>query len=200
VGEQSLGETDFSTDNGGVNTVTVGSGLWTVSVEMQKIPRETPDDPSIDALLRDAELRAEQAGVAKAWEEWSGQTYVGVTACVGCHPDQTAKWSKSRHSRAWAALQSDGSDANLSCLECHSTGKGEEGGYLAATSVGLMQDVQCEACHGPGLDHAYDPQKHRPLITRPGPEVCAKCHTSERTKQTWSYDWAIHTAGCNKGS
>lgn len=196
----SMGETDFSTDGDGVTSITVKAGRLKVGVELQKIPRETEDDAMVDALLRDAEVRAEQAGVAKPWEEWSGQTYVGVTACVGCHPSQTEKWAKSRHSMAWAALQSDGSDANLSCLECHSTGKGEEGGFLAASSVGVLQDVQCEECHGPGLQHAYEPTEYPPPIAYPGPEVCAKCHTSERTKKTWSYEWAVKWAGCKKES
>lgn len=61
----------------------------------------------------------------------------------------------------------------LRCFQCHSTGK------LAFTREQGIQPaelgVQCEACHGPGADHA---QLLRPKILNPAGlnDLCGACH------------------------
>lgn len=54
------------------------------------------------------------------------------------------------------------------CQECH-----EEKVAEAASSK--HQQIQCENCHGPAIDHPDDPEK---LTIDPSRELCLRCHSS----------------------
>ncbi|MCA9192260.1 MAG: hypothetical protein KDB03_10870 [Planctomycetales bacterium] len=72
--------------------------------------------------------------------------YVGLSKCAACHFNQYKDWKDSEHNRAFEILPLKyRSDA--SCLKCHTTGKE---GEAHAQEYG----VSCEACHGPGEEHA----------------------------------------------
>jgi hypothetical protein len=95
------------------------------------------------------------------------------------------------------------------CAACHVTGfRGAEGGW-AEPGVG------CEACHGPGAEHARTGDPAR-IVTFPAADevtVCASCHlqgaTSARTGRhvpdryvpgrplfdDWTFDWATLDPG-----
>jgi hypothetical protein len=85
----------------------------------------------------------------------------------------------------------------LGCFECHSTGPvaRETGNELRPSELG----VRCEACHGPGSDHAAagDPA----LVGNPARldanaqnEFCGKCHrppAAATEKPDWNYAWNV---------
>ncbi len=73
---------------------------------------------------------------------------------------------------------------NSMCADCHSTAVTKN--YLAATQSFDTQfeelSVGCEACHGPGANHARDPQVPLPatrtlLDPAKQPDACAQCHS-----------------------
>ncbi|HSQ29975.1 MAG TPA: multiheme c-type cytochrome [Gemmatimonadaceae bacterium] len=109
------------------------------------------------------------------------------TTCGNCHVDQQSKWSQTAHANAWADLKASGHSA-ASCENCHSVselGNAATGavGY-AATKDARYTDVQCESCHGPGLDHITAPTiSNRPLASisaDTGTKLlngCGECHT-----------------------
>lgn len=134
----------------------------------------------------------------------SGNTYIGVEACVMCHKtekqgSQHSIWKSSAHSKAFETLKTDkanqiakekGSDKPASetwdCLKCHVTGYN-----LDATLLGkkfkIEDGVQCETCHGAGS--AYKDMKimkDRELAISNGmivhenrEDYCISCHNSE---------------------
>jgi hypothetical protein len=79
------------------------------------------------------------------------------TNCGNCHVTQQAKWEETAHSGAWETLQASG-HAAATCEGCHTVGN--KGNVVTDVNVGYNStkdsryyDVQCESCHGPGLDH-----------------------------------------------
>ncbi len=73
-----------------------------------------------------------------------------------------------------------GEQKAYSCGTCHTTGYDNTPGTHQDDMPGMVgtwsePGIQCEACHGPGGDHAADPRGVRPLVDR-GSELCGKCH------------------------
>lgn len=110
----------------------------------------------------------------------------GTAACAGCHEAEYRHWQRTPHARALAdAAATDGTVA-VSCRRCHASLVLSP--EADAVRLGLdLQSVGCEACHGPGLEHAEDPESFSGRITgvRDGcPEcnfrgLCLVCHNTE---------------------
>lgn len=83
-----------------------------------------------------------------------------LTVCGNCHVGPQIAWENTAHADAWATLQASG-HASGSCEGCHSVN--ERGNALTAasgytaTGEDRYHDVQCESCHGPGLNHVTSP-------------------------------------------
>jgi predicted CXXCH cytochrome family protein len=105
------------------------------------------------------------------------------TTCGNCHVGQQGDWVTTRHADAYATL------ANLPaaqefCYNCHTTNDqgnavSDPSGWKAVQDE-IYHDVQCESCHGPGLDHVVNPDASQPLASiRAGLEEtngCGECH------------------------
>ncbi len=112
--------------------------------------------------------------------------YVGAKKCKTCHKDKHAAWSETGHAKAFSLL-SEEEQKKPECVKCHSTGTKADGT--------LIENVECEACHGPGSDYKSpkimskkkwkaDPETHKKMaleagLVMPTEEVCVKCHTKE---------------------
>lgn len=105
------------------------------------------------------------------------------TTCGNCHVGQQNDWVTTRHADAYATL-AELPDAQEFCFNCHTT---NDQGNAVQTAAGwkavhdtIYHDVQCESCHGPGLDHVVNPDATQPLATiRAGVEEtngCGECH------------------------
>lgn len=107
------------------------------------------------------------------------------TTCGNCHREKQAEWSETHHADAIESLTS--SDPEF-CKPCHTTG--EQGNVLVdaagyeLTADSSYQDVQCEACHGPGLNHMQGPEATKPLPSvaldsalSEGTNGCGECHS-----------------------
>ena len=108
------------------------------------------------------------------------------TTCGNCHVDVQAEWAQTKHASAWADLQASG-HASASCNECHTTNGATNAGADTAGFLGVSadaqrfyQDVQCEACHGPGSTHVSAPGETQPIPTvqvlADHSDGCAACH------------------------
>lgn len=117
-----------------------------------------------------------------------GGRFLGSEACRTCHPALYDRWRATGHARAFAGLPP--ADRTVpSCLRCHVTGYGEPHGYRTAPGGEGLASVGCEACHGPGADHA---RSAFPALvpTATGGDcppcevnrVCRLCHTPDRSK------------------
>jgi hypothetical protein len=134
------------------------------------------------------------------------------TTCGNCHVGQQQDWSQTVHSTAWEDLQASGASQAF-CEGCHSVNsRGNQPfanvGYDSVKSD-VYQDVQCENCHGPGLNHVKNPTL---VANRPIPSIliypnvttnatvltaadtadvinsgCGACHTDEGTAKHHNY-------------
>lgn len=115
--------------------------------------------------------------------------YLGNQACESCHPVSVKKWQKTRHAHAMHTLVKKGRESDPECVKCHVTGmpiqpltnldkrKNEVGGFTSISETPRMANVQCEACHGPGANHAQNPSQNKMrLMNGSG---CRNCHTEE---------------------
>lgn len=109
------------------------------------------------------------------------------TVCGSCHIGQQRRWEGTAHADAMATLQASG-HAQGACERCHTVNN--QGNAVTDTTAGWRStkddryhDVQCESCHGPGLDHVTSPQRGQMLASihaDTGAGVangCAECHS-----------------------
>ncbi|MCP4220992.1 MAG: hypothetical protein GY765_40560, partial [bacterium] len=122
--------------------------------------------------------------------------YIGATACGRCHKGEDkgyifSKWRLSPHADAYAVLGTPKAfdvakkqevkgnpQKSPTCLKCHATvyPNRAEGG------ADMMLGVQCESCHGPGIDYAKESIMADPAaakkagLIRPTAKTCKGCH------------------------
>ncbi len=126
------------------------------------------------------------------------------TTCGNCHVGVQASWKVTKHASAWADLQGSG-HASGSCNGCHTVSQlgnftGHPAGYpVVADSA--YHDVQCENCHGPGLDHVQNPDL---IASQPLASVhvdtgvvssCSACHTGVHTPFVEQWKQSAHGSG-----
>ncbi|MEX0843165.1 MAG: cytochrome c3 family protein, partial [Gemmatimonadota bacterium] len=119
------------------------------------------------------------------------------TVCGACHVGQQGRWQETAHADAWATLAATG-DTRAFCEACHTvSGQGNDvdgdAGWVA-TGNPRYHDVQCESCHGPGLDHITIPDApgNQPLATislgANADQSCAECHSG--VHRPFAEEWA----------
>lgn len=120
------------------------------------------------------------------------------TTCGNCHVDFQTRWRTSAHAGAYASLPATAQDF---CRSCHSVNQRgnlvtETSGW-DATKDPIYQDVQCESCHGPGLEHVRavnQGQIVRPLarVGMTGEGTCAECHSGAHHPFTEEWGASAH--------
>jgi len=113
----------------------------------------------------------------------SGDSEDGTTVCGNCHIGTDAAWATTAHAGAWETLVESG-QAQSFCEGCHTVnqrGNAVEGpAGFDETPVEAYHDVQCESCHGPGLDHVEAADVVRPLpsiaASSTATNGCGECH------------------------
>jgi hypothetical protein len=110
--------------------------------------------------------------------------YVGSTACRDCHEveyENFVNFAKKAHSfESIRRMRSRLSEAEFrGCLECHTTGYGQPGGFRSEAETPDLMNAGCEVCHGPGSRHiaSADRDDIKGKLTR---EECETCHNQER--------------------
>lgn len=163
----------------GVITVETGpdNRVSKLSHRWQPLGGDIKDDPEVRAILNGYEDKvAELAKDTEAKSATQGQ-YLGAAVCVECHRPYSESWEKTRHAGAFTTLERLGKHRNPECVACHTTGYGEEGGFLSPAATPALKGVQCEACHGPGKEHQGEFTPMRAVDKG----VCLKCHTKENS-------------------
>jgi len=148
--------------------------------------------------------------------------YVGSGKCKKCHLPQFKSWEDTAMANTIDALKpGERVDAKLdagldpdedytadpACLECHTVGYGEPGGFESLKDSPDLAGVGCEACHGPASAYIADNvmgnknKKHsfEEVIAKgvvyPVPEdTCLQCHNDRSPfsadldpKYEWAY-------------
>jgi predicted CXXCH cytochrome family protein len=126
-----------------------------------------------------------------------------MTSCGNCHTSVQRQWRESAHADAWSTLQALGANALQQWGLQHTTNQlgnlSNVAGGWATVREARYQDVQCESCHGPGLDHARGPTRANwPLAPIAGgtaqqPQACSQCHSG--TLYPYHEEWARSAHG-----
>ena len=114
--------------------------------------------------------------------------YYGVGSCQSCHNEEFSVYAHTAHAHAYTTLSAQFVHRDTNCVGCHVTGYEQPGGFtgmrLRNAEVDLI-DVQCEACHGPGVEHRRDGSYRAIAIAS-----CVKCHTkNEDPDFDFTSDW-----------
>ncbi|WDP93419.1 MAG: cytochrome C [Desulfobacter sp.] len=127
------------------------------------------------------------AGALLLWHQAAiGQdkAYVGAKACEACHQEEYDSFmanSKKAHSfnNIKKMEKKLTPDEYRECFQCHTTGYGQEGGFVSEARTPDLKNPGCEVCHGPGSLHAEseDPED---IVRKMAMEDCMTCHNQER--------------------
>lgn len=107
-----------------------------------------------------------------------------TAVCGNCHVSHQQDWEKTKHASAWEDLQASGG-AQALCEGCHTVNErgnvATEPGGFSTTKDTRYHDVQCESCHGPGLDHVQAPDASTPPLAPLKVDTmltygCGECH------------------------
>ena len=127
-----------------------------------------------------------------------------LTTCGNCHVGQQLDWVQTLHASAWDTLVANPGHQPF-CETCHSI---DSRGNQAFANVGydsvksdLYHDVQCESCHGPGLNHVKNPtiSANRPIpsiLTYPNVSTNATVLTAADTARVVNSS----CGGCHQGA
>lgn len=139
----------------------------------QSLGNDIREDKRVRNVLNDYDIKV--AGLLREpGKTLTGTTYLGIAKCAECHQPFAKSWEKTRHARAFSSLEQAGKSANPECLECHTVGFGEEGGFFSIETTPGLSNVQCEVCHGLDREHLSDYSRPMKPVTE---SVCLKCHT-----------------------
>jgi hypothetical protein len=132
--------------------------------------------------------------------------------CMNCHQDIYSTWNKTKHAKAFDSLNPNNTHdkkdhtRNKNCFPCHTTGYNNPDHKRLFIVDELYNNVQCEACHGPGERYwglmirrakerdrmskkAYDKRKEKWRkkfyaeggLLFPAKSLCKNCHLSQNT-------------------
>ncbi len=178
-----LGELRFYIDATGV--------VDRFTVRYVELDEVIPDDPKMAEVTKQArdeinlvqnqmaEAEAE-AHAAENAEKAKASPYVTSEACGKCHKAEYEVWQKSRHSQAFAALETKQRTFDSACVGCHSAGFRDKQGFINIKATPQFANVQCEACHGPGAAHMKMPTAGN-YKTPAAPASCVVCHDPENS-------------------
>lgn len=140
------------------------------------------NDAVKEAYLRSVALR-------KAAE--SGERrYVGSEACKQCHVAEANVYAQTRHARAYDTLERVGKAFDPYCIECHTVGFKDEGGFIDKEVTAHLTHVQCENCHGFGRAHVASGGKEP--LGHSGWEKAAMCQQCHVPKHSPSFDVDVY--------
>jgi len=109
----------------------------------------------------------------------------GEQRCKICHEKEHIQWSLTKHSDAFLSLIRKVKDDDESCVLCHVTGFGVQGGYKMEDRKrsGYLENVQCESCHGPGYKacSAFTGNSPEKLKITDWKKLCLSCHTKKES-------------------
>jgi hypothetical protein len=159
------------------------AGRAVVYVQDRPLGSDLDGPSSVDAALDAFRERTGAAARARAAERPERSGYGSAAWCARCHEDRMAAWAYDPHAKAWDALVSRQATDDAECVQCHSTGYGQPGGFaeLTPSNVRTFKAVQCEACHGPLAAHPSSSGGVEPAPV--GPDACVGCHDAANSPQ-----------------
>jgi hypothetical protein len=156
-------------------------------VDLVKLTDDIPPDPEMSRLLAAyyvqlREMNMEKGDVSRCKQADKAQAvFIGTEKCIECHEEEYAFWKKTKHAKAWATLEEQGKHFDLTCIGCHTVGYQQPGGFCRLKDVGVLKNVGCESCHGPGSAHAKDKDASSIRLSVSDDFCRSSCHTPEHS-------------------
>jgi len=159
---------------------------WLARYRLAALTEDYPDSNQMEELLRaykakyqnrffaaqdDGKKKETPREQSKPWA-FSIPSYLGDAVCRSCHSPQYENWQKTRHARAFQTLMEQRKSTDFSCLPCHTTGLQERN-----DPGNLLENVQCESCHGPGKGHP----ESKGIFSKVGEAACLPCHNPAKS-------------------
>ena len=135
-------------------------------------------------------------GAKQTWK------YMGNAGCKchmskGCFEGEEYKKMKNQHHNTFSRLETDEDKSNPECLKCHATALGmkiKKGGSKQG-SKDFIEDVGCEACHGPGEGYIAVKKNYKGKGKDAFKKILKDDPMAARKAQ---YDAGLEVAGINK--
>lgn len=130
----------------------------------------------VDSFRREQEIEALRL-YGNNWETFLQErnSFAGVQSCRTCHTAQYEHWENTSHAHAFAELEKTHQSADQECIQCHTTGYKQVGGFTGGYVPPFFQNVQCESCHGAAAAHVKNPTANKPPWSA-GRTICLACH------------------------
>ncbi|MAF27180.1 MAG: multiheme c-type cytochrome [Gemmatimonadota bacterium] len=161
-----------------------------------------PEDPEIAAIAkaadekekaqkRDRQLQSQrkrELELARADKEKIHDRggIFGAESCKSCHQDIYDSWMETPHAAAFATLAEADAWDRPECVGCHITGPERTRVVEDPNVAPEVWNVQCEACHGSGLEHTRDGS----YVTA-GEALCVECHDPDNSPD---FDYATYAS------
>ena len=163
--------------------------VMAVSVEVTAMDEAIEGDQEMLAKVEayKASLQAFKEAKRAAYPRTFGsdqEDFLGDRSCKSCHEAAWTVYSQSGHLQAYTTLRTKGQNFEPECLSCHTTGYQYKNGYSEDPPNNRLINVQCEACHGYGTEHARDGK-----WVMQARESCVICHDR---KNSPDFDYASY--------
>jgi mono/diheme cytochrome c family protein len=163
--------------------------IGAAGIRTTMLDETVPDDPGMRRLLadfydrmgRDARAQESVPALFPGDSMRAAGRYVGVATCAGCHGSQHEQWRSTPHASAYKTLLDVHRHYNPRCVVCHVVGYGTANGYRLGSPGEELANVQCEVCHGPGGEHASQPNRDN-IRKAVDESTCLQCHTPEHSE------------------
>lgn len=147
-----------------------------------RLEEARPGTPAVDAILEAYRKTILDEGLMKSVARTpSTARYVGDKRCAECHQEAFDKLITTPHQRAIKSLKETHDESDPECTRCHVTGWATESGFVDFESTPSHMNVNCEACHGPGSEHANNQAKT--LGGKIDATTCVRCHDPDNSPQ-----------------
>ena len=164
-------------------------GLRLTACGSRRLDEGVPDEPVVrkrlDAFYADVSKMAVMGATYAALDLDDSASirggYAGAEACRGCHSEEYAQWKGTPHAGAFKTLLDAHRHYQPRCVICHVVGLGTPLGYKLGSPSERLANVQCESCHGSGVEHLADPAGSAMRASVPE-RVCVTCHTAEHSE------------------
>jgi len=146
------------------------------------MPEAVADSPRMSVWYEEYNEKVKQdylKQVAIRKQHAEGEShFVGEEVCQTCHAAPYKIWQESDHAMAYDNLEAVGKSFDPNCLQCHTVGFSDAGGFIDMGLTPHLLGVQCESCHGAGKQHVASggtiPVPNKGWSHQ---QICGQCHT-----------------------
>ena len=108
---------------------------------------------------------------------YATNSFLGSSACGGCHGSQYNRFTVTAHANAYNALAAIHENNNSECILCHTVGNTQPTGFTSASATPNLEGVGCEDCHGAAAWHKNGDHDAITPVVSLDPMICGSCHT-----------------------